>query len=68
MESEFITLKSVGKEVDWLRNFLSWIPLGMQSTLLISMQCDFQATISIAKNKKFSGRNRHIHLSHEVVK
>ena len=29
MESEFIALESVGKEVEWLRNFLSGIPLGM---------------------------------------
>ena len=29
MESEFIALESVGKEAEWLKNFLSRIPLGM---------------------------------------
>ena len=27
-----------------------------------------KAAISIAKNKAFNGKNRHIHLRHEVVK
>ena len=29
MESEFIALESTGKEAEWLRNFLSGMPLGM---------------------------------------
>ena len=29
MESEFIALESVGKEAEWLKNFLSGIPFGM---------------------------------------
>ena len=32
MESEFIALESTGKEAEWLRNFLSRIPLGIQPT------------------------------------
>ena len=32
------------------------------------MHCDFQSAISITKNKSFNGKNRHIHLRHEVVK
>ena len=40
----------------------------MQSTPLVSMHCDFQATISITKNKALNGKNRHIRLRHEVVK
>ena len=68
MESEFIALESVGKETKWLRNFLSGIPLGMQSIPSVFMHCDCQAAISITKNKAFNGKNRHIHLRHEVVK
>ena len=56
MESEFITLESAGKEVEWLRNFMSGIPLGMQLTPSVSMHCDCQAVISIAKNKSFNGK------------
>jgi hypothetical protein len=29
MESEFIALELVGNEADWLRNFLTEIPLGV---------------------------------------
>ena len=68
MESEFISLESVGKEAEWLRNFLSRIPLGMRPTPSVFMHCDCQAAISIAKNKTFNGKNRHNHLRHEVVK
>ena len=68
IESKFIGLESVGKEVELLRNFLSGIPLGMQSTPSVSMHCDCQAAISIARNKAFNGENRHIHLRLEIVK
>ena len=68
MESEFIALEFAGKEAEWLRNFLSGIPLGMQLTPSISMHFDFQVAISIVKNKTFNGKNRHIRLRHEVVK
>ena len=68
MELELIALESAGKEVEWLRNFLSGIPLGMQPTPSMSIHCDCQAAISIAKNKAFNGKNRHIRLRHEVVK
>jgi hypothetical protein len=30
MESEFIVLESAGNEVDWLRNFLTEISLGIK--------------------------------------
>ena len=58
----------MGKEAEWLRNFMSRIPLGMQQTPSMSMHCDCQATISIAKNKAFNEKNRYIRLRHEVVK
>ena len=68
MESEFIALESTGKEVEWLRNFLSEIPLGMKPTPSMSMHYDCKAAILIAKNKVFNGKNRHICVRHEVVK
>ena len=40
----------------------------MQPTPLVSMHCDCQAAISIAKNKAFNRKNRRIRLRHEVVK
>ena len=47
---------------------MSRIPLGMQPTPSMSMHCDCQAAISIAKNKAFNGKNRRIRLRHEVKK
>ncbi len=32
------------------------------------MLCDRQAAITIAKNKTFNSKNRHIHLRHDVDK
>ena len=40
----------------------------MKPTQLVSMHCDCQAAIAIAKNKSFNGKNRHIRLRHDVVK
>ena len=68
MELEFIALDLARYEVNWLRIFLIEIPLGIKPTFSISMNCDCQAAISIAKNKSFNGKNRHIWLRHDVVK
>ena len=68
MESEFIALESAGKKAEWLKNFLSRIPLGMQPIPSEFMHYVFQVAISITKNKTFNGKNRHIRLRHEVVK
>ena len=40
----------------------------MQLTPSVFMNCDCQTTISIAKNKAFNRKNRHIRLRHEVMK
>jgi len=68
MESEFVALEMVGSEVEWLKNFLANIPLGMKPTPSVSMHCDFQSAIAIAKNKSYNGKNRHIQLRHNSVK
>ena len=34
----------------------------------ISMHCDSQSAIAVAKNKTFNGKNKHIQLRHNVVK
>ena len=66
MKSKFRALESDGKEDEWLNNFLSGIPLRMKSTPLVSMHCDCKAAISIAKNKTFNWKNRHIRLRYET--
>jgi len=60
MESEFIALELAGSEAEWLRNFLANIPLGIKPTPSVSMHCNCQAAIAIAKNRAYNGKNRHI--------
>ena len=54
MESEFVALGIASSEVEWLKNFLANIPLGMKPTPTISIHCDSQSTIVVAKNKTFN--------------
>jgi len=68
MELEFVALEMAGSEAEWLKKFLANIPLGMKPTSSISMHCDSESMIVVAKNKTFNGKNRHIQLRHNVVK
>jgi hypothetical protein len=68
MESEFVALELTGSEAEWLRNFLANIPLGIKPTPSVSIHCDSQSAIAVAKNSSYNGKNRHVHLRHKVVK
>ena len=65
---ELVALEMAGSEAEWLKNFLANIPLGIKLTPLISMHCDSQSAIAVAKNKTFNGKNKYIQLRHNVVK
>jgi len=67
-ESEFVALEMVGSEVEWLKNFLANILLGMKPIPFVLMHCDCQSAIVITKNKTYNGKNRHIQLRHNLVK
>ncbi|KAK4388088.1 Retrovirus-related Pol polyprotein from transposon TNT 1-94 [Sesamum angolense] len=67
MESEFIALELAGQEAEWLRNLIGDIPL-WGSTAPVSLHCDSQAAIEIAKNYAYNGKRRHIRLRHSAVK
>ncbi|XP_075092318.1 secreted RxLR effector protein 161-like [Nicotiana tabacum] len=53
MESEFVALELAGSEAEWLRNFLANIPLIKDVVPPMSIHCDCQAAIAIAKNKSY---------------
>lgn len=57
MESKLIALESVGNENEQLRNFLEYILLGIKLVSLVSIYCDYQAEIVIAKNNTSNGKN-----------
>ena len=67
MESEFIALELAGQEAEWLKNLLGDIPL-WGSSVPISLHCDSQAAIGIAKNYVYNGKRRHIRIRHGAVK
>ena len=68
MESEFIALTIVGKEVEWLRNMLLDIKLWPQPIPSISMYYDSEATLGRAYSKMYNGKSRHIGLRHDYIR
>lgn len=52
MKFEFVALEMVGSETEWLTNFLANISLGIEPTLYVSLHCDCQLTIVIAKKQE----------------
>lgn len=68
MESEFIDLELAGREAEWLRNLLAEIPLRENALAPVSLHCDSQAAITVAKNSVYNGKRRHICLRHVGVK
>ena len=68
MESEFIALELVRQEADWLRNLLADVPVWGQQAVPVSLHCDSQAAICVAKNNAYNGKKRHIRIRHGVVR
>ena len=68
MESEFIALDLAGQEAELLRNLLADIPLWGRPAPPVSLHCDSQAVICVAKNSAYNGKKRHIHVRHESVR
>ena len=68
MESEFIALELASQEAEWLRNLLANMPLWGISSVPVSLHCDSQATIGIAKNGVYNGKRRHICIRHGTIK
>ena len=66
-EVKFIALEKTSSKAKWLRNLLVDIPLWMRPTSSMSMHCDSQVAIAKVKNKIFNGKNKHIHLRHNIV-
>ena len=68
MESEFISLKLIGSEAEWLRNFLVNIPLGIKPTPSVSIHCNSQSALAITKNTSYNGKIRHVQLRNKCSK
>ena len=68
-EAEYIAQTHAAKEGIWLKSFISEIGGGEGKPLTIS--CDNQGAIALAKDNKFHARTKHIdlryHFIHEAV-
>ncbi|KAL0413817.1 UNVERIFIED_CONTAM: Retrovirus-related Pol polyprotein from transposon TNT 1-94 [Sesamum radiatum] len=67
MESEFIALELAGQEAEWLRTLVGDMPM-WGSSVPVSLHCDSQAAIGIAKNYAYNGKRRHIRIRHSAVR
>ncbi|KAL0373139.1 UNVERIFIED_CONTAM: Retrovirus-related Pol polyprotein from transposon TNT 1-94 [Sesamum calycinum] len=67
MESEFIALELAGQEAEWLRNLVGDMPM-WGSSVPVSIHCNSQAAIGIAKNYAYNGKMRHIRIRHGALK
>ncbi|KAL0416828.1 UNVERIFIED_CONTAM: Retrovirus-related Pol polyprotein from transposon TNT 1-94 [Sesamum latifolium] len=56
-----------GQEAEWLRNLVGDIAL-WGSSVSVSLHCDSQAAIGIAKNYAYNGKRKHIRIRHGAVK
>ena len=69
-EAEYVVQMHAAKEGIWLRSFMKEIQGGEEKTLTIS--CNNQGAIALAKDNKFHARTKHIdlqyHFIHEAVK
>jgi len=63
-----ISLELPDSEAEWLRKFLVSSSLGTKPMPSVSIHCDSQSTIAIAKNTSYNGNNRHVRPRHNVVK
>lgn len=68
MESEFIALADCAKEAEWLRNLLLEIPLWPKPMPPIVINCDSEAARSVAHNKVYNGKSRHLSLRHSYIR
>ena len=68
MEYEFIALELAGQKAEWLRDLLADVPLWGRQMSPVSLHCDSQAAIGIAKNSVYNGKKRHIRIRHGAVK
>ena len=65
-EAEYIAQTHAAKEAIWLRNFVSEIQ--GKSNGPLTMNCDNQGSIALAKDNKFHSRTKHIDLRYHFIR
>ena len=67
LESELRALNPMGTEAAWLRHFLPNLPPSMDKLQFVSIYCDSQVAITIAKHKSYNCKSRQMELRRDVV-
>ena len=65
-EAEYIAQTHAAKEALWLRSFVEEVRGGSQSPITIN--CDNQGAIALAKDNKFHSRTKHIDLRFHFIR
>lgn len=60
MEAEYIAASEAVKEVVWLREFLASLKFIERAFDQVTIYCDNQAAIKVAKDPKFHSKTKHI--------
>ncbi|GJZ76017.1 zinc finger, CCHC-type containing protein [Tanacetum coccineum] len=60
MESEFVALAVVGKEVKWLRNLILEIPLWPKPIAPIYIRCNSVVTLAKAYSQMYNEKSKHL--------
>ncbi|GJT60944.1 zinc finger, CCHC-type containing protein [Tanacetum coccineum] len=68
MESEFGALAAVGKEAEWLKNFLLEILLWSKPISPISICCDSATTLAKTYSQMYNGMSRHLGVTHSMIR
>lgn len=58
---------AASKKTEWIRNLLLYMKLWLQSTSIIFLYCDNEATISWVYNNIYNDKSRHISIRHWYV-
>ena len=66
IEAEYVAQTHAAKEAIWLRSFVSELTGGNAKPLTIS--CDNQGAIALAKDNKFHARTKHIDLQYHFIR
>jgi hypothetical protein len=68
MEAEFIVLDKASEEAEWVRNFVTDVPLWSKPVPAVPIHCDSKAAISRAQNTTSNGKSRHIRRRHNIAR
>ncbi|GKA27796.1 hypothetical protein Tco_0713964 [Tanacetum coccineum] len=68
MESEFVALAATSKEVEWLRNLTTEIPIWPKPIAPISIRCDSATTLAKAYSQIYNGNSKHLGVRHSMIR